>query len=164
MMKLKFIIPALLIILAGCSPKVQNPSSNIPSKSQGDSLYVVLGIKDIIKTGEKVSLKFTVRNDQSTEKSFCKWHTPFEPLMSKYLDIKDENGNEVLYKGPMAKRIMPPPADSYLAVKPKDVLSSEVDLLKAYELEAEKKYTVSYNSSGMSGIKAANTVTFRYAK
>jgi hypothetical protein len=82
--------------------------------------------------------------------------------MSKYFDIKDENGNEVLYKGPMAKRIMPPPADSYLVVKPKDILSSEVDLLKAYQLEAEKKYTVSYNSSGMSGIKATNTVTFRY--
>jgi hypothetical protein len=162
MLKLKFIIPAVLILLAGCSPKVQNASSNIPSKNQGDSLYLVLGIKDIIKTGEKVSLKFTVHNDQSTEKSFCKWHTPFEPLMSKYLDIKDENGNEVLYKGPMAKRIMPPPADSYLVVKPKDILSSEVDLLKAYQLEAEKKYTVSYNSSGMSGIKATNTVTFRY--
>jgi hypothetical protein len=162
MLKLKFIIPAVLILLAGCSPKVQNASSNIPSKNQGDSLYLVLGIKDIIKTGEKVSLKFTVHNDQSTEKSFCKWHTPFEPLMSKYLDIKDENGNEVLYKGPMAKRIMPPPADSYLVVKPKDILSSEVDLLKAYQLEAEKKYTVSYNSSGISGIKATNTVTFRY--
>ncbi|CAH0157074.1 hypothetical protein SRABI27_03483 [Pedobacter sp. Bi27] len=162
MLKLKFIIPAVLIVLAGCSPKVRNASSNKPSKNQGDSLYLVLGIKDIIKTGERVTLKFTVHNNQSTEKSFCKWHTPFEPLMSKYLDIKDDNGNEVPYKGPMAKRIMPPPADSYLAVKSKEVLSSEVDLLKAYQLEAEKKYTVSYNSSGMSGIKSTNTVTFRY--
>jgi len=162
MLKLKFIIPAVLIVLAGCSPKVQNASSNNPSKNQGDSLYLVLGVKDIIKTGEKVTLKFTVHNDQSTEKSFCRWHTPFEPLMSKYLDIKDENGNEVLYKGPMAKRMMPPPVDSYLAIKPKEVLSSEADLLKAYQLEAGKKYTVSYNSSGMSGIKATNTVTFRY--
>jgi len=162
MLKLKFIIPAVLIVLAGCSPKVRNASSNNPSKNQGDSLYVVLSIKDIIKTGEKVTLKFTVHNDQSTEKSFCKWHTPFEPLMSKYLDIKDENGNEVLYKGPMAKRIMPPPADSYIVVKPKAVLSSEADLSKAYQLEAGKKYTVSYNSSGMSGIKSTDTVTFRY--
>ncbi|MDQ0640299.1 hypothetical protein QF042_003864 [Pedobacter sp. W3I1] len=162
MLKLKFIIPAVLIVFAGCSPKVQNASSNSSSKNQGDSLYLIFGIKDIIKTGEKVSLKFAVHNDQSTEKSFCKWHTPFEPLMSKYLDIKDENGNEVPYKGPMAKRIMPPPADSYLVVKPKEILSSEVDLLKAYQLEAEKKYTVSYNSSGISGIKATNIVTFRY--
>lgn len=161
-MKLKFIIPAVLIVLAGCSQKVQHPSSNRPSKNQGDSLYVVLSIKDIIKKGEKVTLKFAVHNDQPTEKSFCKWHTPFEPLMSKYLDIKDENGNEVFYKGPMAKRIMPPPADSYLVVKPKDMLSSEVDLLKAYQLEAPKKYTISYNASGMSGIKSTSTVTFRY--
>lgn len=162
MLKLKFIIPAVLIVLAGCSQKVQNPSSNRPPKNQRDSLYLVLSIKDIIKTGEKVTLKFAVHNDQPTEKSFCKWHTPFEPLMSKYLDIKDEDGNEVLYKGPMAKRIMPPPADSFLTVKPKEVFSSAVDLLKAYQLETEKKYTVSYNSSGMSGIQSTNTVTFRY--
>jgi len=164
MMKLKFIIPAVLILLAGCSQKVHNPSSDHPSKNASDSLYAVLGIKDVIKTGEKVVLKFAVHNDRSTEKSFCKWHTPFEPLMSKYLDIKDENGNDALYKGPMAKRIMPPPADSYLVVKPKDIRSSEIDLLKAYELEAGKKYTVSYNSSAISGIKVTNTVAFRYTK
>jgi len=32
-----------------------------------------------------------------------------------------------------------PPADSYIVVKPKDKLSLEVDLLKAYELQAGKK-------------------------
>ncbi|WP_293307378.1 protease [Pedobacter sp. UBA5917] len=164
MLKLKLIIPAVLIVLAGCSQKVHNTTSNSASESKSDSLYVVLKIKDIIKTGEKVTLNFTIHNDQSTEKSFCKWHTPFEPLMSKYLDIKDENGNEASYKGPMAKRIMPPPADSYLIIKPEDILSSEVDLLKAYQLEAGKKYTVSYNSSSISGVKATNTVTFRYTK
>jgi hypothetical protein len=79
MLKLKFIIPAVLILLAGCSPKVQNASSNIPSKNQGDSLYLVLGIKDIIKTGEKVSLKFTVHNDQSTEKPFANGTRPLNP-------------------------------------------------------------------------------------
>jgi hypothetical protein len=141
---------------------VHNTSSNSSQEQSGDSLFIVLKIKDIIKTGEKVTLNFAVQNGGPAEKSFCKWHTPFEPLMSKYLDIKDENGNDAPYKGPMAKRIMPPPADSYLMVKPKDKLSSEVDLLKAYELQAGKKYTISYNSSGISGLKASNTVTFSY--
>ncbi|WP_157255390.1 hypothetical protein [Pedobacter sp. Leaf216] len=45
MLKLKFIIPALLIVFSGSSPKVQNPSTNHPSKNQGDSLYLVLALK-----------------------------------------------------------------------------------------------------------------------
>ncbi|MFC3559036.1 protease [Pedobacter jamesrossensis] len=116
--------------------------------------------KSIIHKGEKVNLKFVVHNNHSNGRSFCKWHTPFEPLMSKYLDIKDEDGNEVAYEGPMAKRIMPPSADSYLVVNPRDTITSNVDLLKTYRLEAGKKYTVSYNSSGVSGLKATNTATF----
>lgn len=150
----------VLIVLAGCSQKVRNPDTGSTTKNQGDSLYVVLKIKNVIKAGEKINLQFVVHNDQSTSKSFCKWHTPFEPLMSKYLDITDENGNEAAYKGPMAKRIMPPPTDSYLAVKPKDTLLADVDLLKAYLLEAGKKYTIVYNSSGISGLKATNKATF----
>jgi len=164
MLKLKFILPAVLIVLAGCSQKLHNSTSGTSSKNPNDSLNVVLRIKNVIKSGEKVNLKFIVRNDQVKGKSFCKWHTPFEPLMSKYLDITDETGAEVAYRGPMAKRIMPPPADSYLVVNPKDTISSDVDLLKAYQLETGKKYKISYNSSGISGLKSTNTVLFQFIK
>lgn len=162
-MKLKLILPAALIALAGCSQNMHTLSSGHTSKKQSDSLFVTLAIKDVIKTGEKVNLKFVVHNNQSMGKSFCKWYTPFEPLMSNYLDIKDENGNEAIYKGPMAKRIMPPPADSYLVVNPKDTILADVNLLKGYQLQAGKKYTISYNSGGMSGLRAANKATFTYA-
>lgn len=162
MLKLKFIIPAILIVAAGCSQKVQNNTSLDYSKNTSDSLYAVLSIKEVIKTGSPVILKFVVHNNKNTGRSFCKWHTPFEPLMSKYLDIKDENGNEAAYKGPMAKRVMPPSADSYLVVNPTDSISADVNLLKGYTLEAGKKYTVSYNSSGMSGLKTVNSVSFKY--
>lgn len=163
MLKLKSIIPAVLIVLAGCSQKMHKPTTAHPTNNPGDSLSVVLGIKGEIKKGEKATLTFTVHNSQPTEQSFCKWHTPFEPMMAKYLDIRDENGNDAPYKGIMAKRVMPPPADSYLIVKPKDKLVSDVDLLKAYDLQTGKKYTVSYNSSPISGLKVTNSVTFRYS-
>lgn len=164
MLKLKFILPAVLIVLAGCSQKVHNSASGVPKGNKSDSLYMVMAINNEITEGEPVNLKFVVHNDQKMEKSFCKWHTPFEPLMSKYLTIIDNEGNEVGYKGPMAKRIMPPPADSYLVVNAKDTISAQVDLLKAYQLVAGKKYKISYNSSGMSGLVPGNSVSFTYKK
>lgn len=162
MLKFKFIIPAVLVVLAGCSQKVINNHSSSSVKNGSDSLYVTLNIQAEIKADEKVSMRFIVHNDKASGKSFCKWHTPFEPLMSKYLNVVDENGTEAAYKGPMAKRIMPPPAESYLMVNPRDTLVAEVDLLQGYQLQKGKRYTVSYNSSGMSGLKAVNKVSFKY--
>lgn len=127
-----------------------------------DSLYVVLAVKDITAKGKKADLKFIVRNDNSRGKSFCKWHTPYEPLMSKYFDITDEQGNEVSYTGPMAKRATPPPAESYLVVNPQDTIVTNVNLLKGYALIEGKTYIVSYNSSSISGLRATNTVKFRF--
>lgn len=154
-------IPAVLIALAGCSQKIRTTHTKGSSNAVIDSLYVTLSSAKIIKVGEKVNLRFVVHNQNSRGKSFCKWHTPFEPLMSKYLDVKDEQGNEAAYKGPMAKRIMPPHADSYLTVNPMDTLVADVDLRKAYQLEAGKKYTVHYNSSTISGLKISNSATFQ---
>lgn len=60
----------------------------------------------------------------------------------------------------MAKRIMPPPAESYLIVNPKDILVADVDLRKAYQLESGKKYTIYYNSGAISGLKSLSRTTF----
>ncbi|MFC4211097.1 protease [Pedobacter lithocola] len=160
MFKLKIIIPVLLIAIVGCSQKVHNSGIGNISKKPGDSLFVTLAMKNLIQAGEKINLRFVVHNNNSMGKSFCKWHTPFEPLMSNYLDIKDENGKEAVYKGPVAKRIMPPISDNYLFVNPKDTLVSIIDLSKGYQFEAGKKYTISYNSSIISGIKSSNTASF----
>lgn len=160
MLKLKFILPAMLMVLAGCSQKIRNVKDGHSSKQTNDSLYVTLAIKNVVKYGEKVNLRFVVHNGNARGKSFCKWHTPFEPIMSKYLDIKDENGNEAPYKGPMAKRIMPPPAESYLFVNPTDSITADIDLSKGYELAAGKTYTATYNSSNISGLKTSNMVRF----
>ncbi|MFD2145961.1 protease [Mucilaginibacter antarcticus] len=119
-------------------------------------------IKDTIKIGQPVQLEFKLYNGTDTTAKFLKWQTPFEPLLSKYLDIKDEQGNEVPYIGAMAKRIMPPPADAYLKVSPKDSLSAKVDILKGYALEKTGKYTVTFSSSEMSGITVGSPVTFNY--
>jgi hypothetical protein len=127
-------------------------------------LIAKMQVKDTIKAGEMVDLKFTVYNSADTVQHFCKWHTPFEPLLSKYLDVKAENGEEVSYKGAMAKRMMPPPASSYMAVNPKDSATTTVDLLKAYDIKKPAKYTITYVGQNMSGLIVKDSISFVYAK
>jgi hypothetical protein len=168
----KIILSAALLALSACSVnKVKNTSAGSdsvkdqsPTPAASPGLFAKLQIKGTIKAGDPVELKFTVYNDADTARQFCKWHTPFEPLMSKYLDVKDASGQEMLYKGAMAKRIMPPPASSYIKVNPKDSLSVTVDLLKAYEISKPSKYTVIYVGQNMSGLAVKDSVEFVYGK
>jgi hypothetical protein len=166
----KIILSATLLTLSACSVNnVKNTSATDSAKNQisapaaSTSLFAKMQIKDSIKVGDAVELKFTVYNDTDTGRQFCKWHTPFEPLMSKYLDVKDASGQEMLYKGAMAKRIMPPPASSYVKVNAKDSLSTTVDLLKAYDISKPSKYTVIYVGQNMSGLTVKDSIEFVYA-
>jgi hypothetical protein len=174
MNNLKFILPAAILALSACSPATRNTDDNAVKTdssttqstplTESKALFAKMSIQDTIKNGGLPELKFTVYNQADTAQQFCKWHTPFEPLMSKYLDIKDENGEEVNYKGPMAKRIMPPPASSYVKLNAKDSLSIVVDLSKAYAITKPAKYTVIYNSQNISGLIVKDSITFVYGK
>jgi hypothetical protein len=166
----KIILSATLLTLSACTVNhVKNTSAGSDSaKNQSSapaisaSLFAKMQIKPTIKIGDAVELKFTVYNDAETARQFCKCHTPFEPLMSKYLDVKDASGQEMLYKGAMAKRIMPPPPSSYMKVNPKDSLTATIDLLKAYDISKPSKYTVIYVGQNMSGLTVKDSVAFVY--
>jgi hypothetical protein len=163
---------AAMLALSACSFNT-NKTSSVKSDStiQETSVKAIvqgviaeLSIKDTIKTGDSVLLKFTVRNLADTAQQFCKWHTPFEPLMSKYLEIVNEAGVEADYKGAMAKRIMPPPASSYIKLNSKDTLSANVDLLKGFAITKPGKYTVTYVGQNMSGLVVNKSISFVYLK
>lgn len=164
----KIILSATLLTLSACgvnkvkSTSAGSDSAKNQSSAASTSLFAKMKIKESIKIGDPVELKFTVYNDADTARLFCKWHTPFEPLMSKYLDVKDASGQEMLYKGAMAKRIMPPLASSYIKVNPKDSLSVTVDLLKAYDISKPSKYTIVYVGQNMSGLAVKDSVEFVY--
>lgn len=128
------------------------------------ALFATMQIKDTIRIGGLVQLKFTVYNPADSAQQFCKWHTPFEPLMSKYLEVKNESGEEANYLGAMAKRLMPPPASSYIKVNAKDSLATGVDLLKAYGITKPGKYTITYDGQNMSGLEVKQSVSFVYVK
>jgi hypothetical protein len=162
---------AALLALAACNVNSKTTSNTTDSLSHADTaktigkaLFVNMQIKDTINVGDSLLLRFTVHNPADSAQHFCKWHTPFEPLLSKYLEVKNEAGTEADYRGAMAKRIMPPPASSYLKVNPKDSLTSTADLLKAFAITTPGKYTITYVGQNMSGLVSNQTVSFVYLK
>lgn len=174
MNNLKLMLPAAILLLSACSQntrtadsttvKTDSTASTSAVQTEEKGLFAVMQMKDTVKTGDKAELRFTVYNHADSTQQFCKWHTPFEPLMSKYLDVKDENGQEVNYKGAMAKRMMPPPASSYLKVNTKDSASVTVNLLDAYAITKPAKYTLIYVGQNMSGLIVKDSISFVYIK
>ena len=171
MKHLNTLVAAAVLLLASCGTgkETANSGANTGAVSVADSaavqpLTAKMEIKPLIEAGSPFELRFTVYNKSGQPQKFCKWHTPFEPPMSKYLDVRHELGAEAEYKGAMAKRIMPPPADSYIEVKAGDSLSVTVDLNKSYQLTTPGKYSVKYNSSPVSGIVVPDSLNFVYKK
>jgi hypothetical protein len=166
----KLTIAVILLVLPSCNIKnakhiasTADPVNNQSASSIiGATLFAKMQMKETIKAGDAVEIKFTVYNNADSARQFCKWHTPFEPLMSKYLTVKDASGLEMLYKGPMAKRMMPPPASSYIKVGPKDSLSTTIDVLRAYDISKPSKYTVIYEGQSMSGLMVKDSIAFNY--
>ncbi|RZK76565.1 MAG: protease [Pedobacter sp.] len=161
-MKNRFLILAAGVILfaaCGTARKDKNSDALVTATKPGQ-LWAKMQIMPEVKPGNSIEMRFTVYNSSDKSQQFCKWHTPFEPPMSKYLDITDEEGVEAQYMGAMAKRIMPPPADSYITVKPGDSLSVKVDLSKIYRVEKAGRYVVRYVAQEMSGLSVKDSVTF----
>lgn len=168
MKNLTLFVAAATLFLSACSTGktgTESSTSKTDSILKTDTLTAtkltgVMKMNPELQSADSLTLTFTVYNLSSNAQKFCKWHTPFEPPMSKYLDIKDEQGTEVQYQGAMAKRVMPPPADSYLEVKSVDSLSTKVDLRKSYQITKPGKYTVVYNAEGISGISVPDSISF----
>ncbi|OAQ42254.1 hypothetical protein A5893_03845 [Pedobacter psychrophilus] len=153
------IITVLFFAACSSNSKVsENNEGNLDSLQKDTSLTAILRVPSQAKLGDSVNLDFVVYNTTDSVRQFCKWHTPFEPLMSKYLDVISTEGVEAEYQGPMAKRMMPPPADSYVSINPGDSLKSVVNLNKAYRFPKAGKYVIKYNSVNMSGIMVKDSV------
>ena len=156
---MKNLIPTLAVVALcyACSPTtLKNTDQTVAVTTS--ALVTTLKVSPKANGTNHPVLKFTVKNQADTAASFCKWHTPFEPLLSKYLDITDPEGKDVDYKGAMAKRIMPPPADSYMRINPGDSLTVDIDLLKGYAIDKPGAYTVKYSGTNMSGLSVQDSI------
>jgi hypothetical protein len=150
----------LLSILTVCLSLFTFMSCKTTKPSTAGELVTTMTVKEPVKVGSPVMVTFTVHNTSSKELKFLRWHTPFEGFKNSIFDIKNSKGEEVRYKGIMAKRIMPPPADAYMAVAAGKTVTGSIDLLTAYDLTAPGKYTIVYQSSGISGLEKVNEATF----
>jgi hypothetical protein len=161
-------IAALSSCSVGSHTSQADKTDSLNTETKPDSiskeLLTEMSMPNTVKVGDSVLLNFTVKNNTDSVQRFCKWHTPFEPLLSKYLDVKNDKGEDMAYQGVMAKRMMPPPESSYISLKPQDSVMAKADLLKAYAIKAPGKYTITYVGGNMSGLKVKNSISFVYSK
>ena len=150
---------ALLIVLtcAGCHQG--KPGKTIrqetAQKPTSGKLQTRLGSTGNSFTTDSIQLSFTVINNADTAQRFCKWETPFEPRLGKYFEIKDNQGNEPEFKGAMARRVMPPPAETYITVQAHDSLLTLFNLAEKYTVQPGT-YSIKYSGGGVSGLDAGN--------
>jgi hypothetical protein len=156
-----------VILLAACSNNIHTSDQDAAAQDSTQNNGVVntekaltakMTIAPEVLLSDSIAFRFTVYNNTDSTRSFCKWHTPFERLMSKYLDVRDESGQEVNYQGAMAKRMMPPPADSYITVNKGDSISVVTDLKEGYAIQKPGKYSVKYNSSEINGLIVKDSI------
>lgn len=118
-----------------------------------DSLVAILASnQDTYSLQDSIQITFTVNNPTEDTLKFTQYHTPFEGFISNFLEVKDSAGNEVKYIGAMAKRVSPPPAETYHTLAPGEQESISFDLKKGYALEKPGTYTLEYTGGLISGI------------
>lgn len=162
-----FGLAAAMLLFSKC----QQPISNGTNGSQDSTgqvealtdtiLHVSLQAESAYKLTDSISLLFLVTNQGKDSLRFTQYHTPFEGFMSNFLTITDAEGKEVPYIGPMTRRIMPPPADTYRTVAPGQIDSIRFPVAKGYRFEKTGTYTVQYNSGAISGLDNGQAIEIR---
>lgn len=146
----------LIVMMAACLFVFSACMNEQKTSATAETLETVMAVPATVKAGEPVPLTFTVLNHTGKEQEFCKWHTPFEGFIAAFLDIKGSDGAAVAYRGAMAKRIMPPPAEAYIKIPAGDSVTVDIDLLKGYDLSKPGKYHIVYQAGGVSGLEKVN--------
>lgn len=159
-----FLLILLAATVSGCqNRKAALESSDINSDNvSSGKLETHLHAAANTFTPDAVQLTFTVVNHADSVQRFVKWETPFEPRIGKYLEVTDEKGQEAEFRGAMARRVMPPPAEAYLEVPPHDSLSTSFNLATNYVLSSGT-YTIKYIGGGVSGLDTAKAIRITVA-
>lgn len=171
MMKKIMIVASLgLALFTACSSSKKDETggnndtvlvSQTAVEKKADPILGKISVIGSPKLGGPINMRFTVYNNSDTVEKFCIWHTPFEKLMSKYLDVALDDYTPVDYKGAMAKRVMPPPAESYKKLNAGDSTSADFNLADAYAITKAGNYTIKYNSSTISGIVVTDSLKIK---
>lgn len=151
----------LLIVAAasGCQNRKLSTDANESAAAQHNAgkLETRLAPAAQVFGPDSLMLSFTIVNHADTAQRFVKWETPFEPFLGKYLEIVNAEGAEAEFRGPMARRVMPPPAEAYIEVAAHDSVNTVFNAAKNYSL-APGAYTIKYTGGGVSGLEGGKEI------
>jgi hypothetical protein len=163
--QLSTILTVAALFAAGCQTQKTGAATQqdtIPAGADTAHLQTRLSLPAATVSADSAMITFTVVNPSNQPQRFCKWETPFDRL-GKYFDIQTAQGTEATFKGAMARRVMPPPAEAYITVPAHDSTTTTVNLARNYTLQTGA-YTVKYVGSGVSGLDAGNEVRVEVRK
>jgi len=157
----------LPLLFAQCNSTTQQKASQDstaiapppPINTADTNLVAVLQMDRVVRLSDSLYMVFKVYNPTSDTLRFTQYHTPFEGFINNFLTITDDTGQEVPYRGAMAKRVMPPPADTYCEVAPATSDSIRFSIKKGYAITKPGRYTIQYNAGHVSGIANGKPIT-----
>ncbi|TWR24409.1 hypothetical protein FPZ43_18465 [Mucilaginibacter pallidiroseus] len=109
-----------------------------------------------------ILLRLTVSNTGSDARRFCKLQTPFGSLPERFLEIRNERGEEVPYLGAKPGKTIPYSDENYSYLAPQTGISADIDLSKVYKFSAPGTYTIKYIGERASNICVQEPVSFIY--
>lgn len=145
---------------ASSSHETTGSSEQASKTDTAHSLYATLASVAVSPSlHDSLMIRFTVNNPTDAPLRFTTYHTPFEGFISKFLTVTDSRGHQVDYTGAMARRIMPPPENTYHTVAAGESEAVVFDLKKGYKIAHAGTYTLQYNSERISGIANGASIT-----
>ena len=108
----------------------------------GARLAARLEVPEHLATGEKVNLKFVLKNVSETPLYILRWYTPIEGIAGEIFRVT-RDGQTVPYRGIVAYR-NPPTADEYIWLNPGESVSAVVNLGEAYDFSKTGEYRIRF--------------------
>ena len=161
MNKITFMITfSFILLLASACNRSASDGTN--EGKSAEAVTTKISLPEKLKAGGTMNLTMKIENGTKNDYKFLKWNSPFENnFLGDYLNIVDEKGAKVEYRGPMAKRMWPPPAEAYDIVVPGKFAESTIDISQAYPINLPGKYSVQYEGmNGADSIPASNKFEF----
>jgi len=139
-------------------PEVQIEQARaLASRHSHEGLVCALSLGPSSSLRKGLSLSLRVTNPSEEARQFCSYHTPFEGIRNRWLEITGEGGDELPFQGKMAKRA-PPDANDFLVLQPGESRSASFDPTSAFEL-VPGAYRIRFLGSGVSLLPDSESVT-----
>lgn len=148
-----------ILLMLSMTQCVQDNKRKTSIAGDRKALISKLIVNNPVQLSDSIPITFVTMNPTSDTLAFTEYHTPFEGILNKFLSIQDSAGLEVEYIGVMARRVMPPPEETYHIVLPGEEKRITFNLLKGYKIDRPGTYTIRYEGENISGIANGPTVS-----